>query len=171
MIAFVGSPFLLGSLGNQPQFLNAQSVARFSQNVSQNVIEIKHVWVSIGSAFDRTFNMTLSSQKWSEIVKSLSSVWLFAALWTIAHQAPLSMEFSRQEYWSRLPPPGNLPDPGIILLWMPFYTESKICCSISSVLSKALIRRISLKMLSYFCQDFFLNHISLRNVLSWLSKR
>ena len=128
MIAFVGSPFLLGSLGNQPQFLNAQSVARFSQNVSQNVIEIKHVWVSIGSAFDRTFNMTLSSQKWSEIVKSLSSVWLFAALWTIAHQAPLSMEFSRQEYWSRLPPPGNLPDPGIILLWMPFYTESKICC-------------------------------------------
>ena len=36
-------------------------------------------------------------------------------LWTVAHQAPLSMEFSRQEYWSRLPcpPPGHLPDPGI----------------------------------------------------------
>ena len=35
--------------------------------------------------------------------------------WTRAHQAPLSMEFSRQEYWSRLlcPPPGDLPDPGI----------------------------------------------------------
>ena len=34
--------------------------------------------------------------------------------WTIAHQAPLSMEFSRQEYWSRLPLPSpDLPDPGI----------------------------------------------------------
>ena len=36
-------------------------------------------------------------------------------LWTVAHQAPPSMGFSRQEYWSRLlsPPPGDLPDPGI----------------------------------------------------------
>ena len=36
-------------------------------------------------------------------------------LWTVAHQAPLSMEFSRQEYWSRLPflSPGDLPDQGI----------------------------------------------------------
>ena len=35
--------------------------------------------------------------------------------WTVAHQAPLSMEFSRQEYWSGLPcpSPGDLPDPGI----------------------------------------------------------
>ena len=35
--------------------------------------------------------------------------------WTVAHQAPLSIGFSRQEYWSRLPcpPPGHLPDPGI----------------------------------------------------------
>ena len=35
--------------------------------------------------------------------------------WTVSHQAPLSMEFSRQEYWSGLPcpPPGYLPDPGI----------------------------------------------------------
>ena len=35
--------------------------------------------------------------------------------WTVVHQAPLSMGFSRQEYWSGLscPPPGELPDPGI----------------------------------------------------------
>ena len=40
-----------------------------------------------------------------------------ATLWTVAHQAPLSMGFSRQEYWSGLPcpPPGELPDPGIKL--------------------------------------------------------
>ena len=48
-------------------------------------------------------------------VKSLSHVQLFATLWTVAHQAPPSMEFSRQEYWSGvpLPSPGDLPDPGI----------------------------------------------------------
>ena len=48
-------------------------------------------------------------------VKSLSHVRLFATLWTIAHQAPLSTGFSRQEYWSGLPfpSPGDLPNPGI----------------------------------------------------------
>ena len=48
-------------------------------------------------------------------VKSLSHVQLFATPWTVAHQAPLSMEFSRQEYWSGLPfpSPGDLSDPGI----------------------------------------------------------
>ena len=39
----------------------------------------------------------------------------FATVWTVAYQAPLSMGFSRQEYWSglSLPSPGDLPDPGI----------------------------------------------------------
>ena len=48
-------------------------------------------------------------------VKLLSRVRLFATLWTVARQAPLSMGFSRQEYWSGLPfpPPGDLPNPGI----------------------------------------------------------
>ena len=45
----------------------------------------------------------------------LSHVQLFATPWTIAHQAHLSMEFSRQEYWSGLPflRPGDRPNPGI----------------------------------------------------------
>ena len=40
---------------------------------------------------------------------------LFATPWTVAHQPPLSMEFSRQEYWSELPfpSPGDPPNPGI----------------------------------------------------------
>ena len=44
-----------------------------------------------------------------------SHVPLFVTPWTIAHQAPLSMEFSRQEYWRGLPflPLGDLLDPGI----------------------------------------------------------
>ena len=48
-------------------------------------------------------------------VKSLSRVRLFATPWTVAHQAPLSMGFSRQEYWSELPfpSPGDLSHPGI----------------------------------------------------------
>ena len=43
------------------------------------------------------------------------TVQLFGTLWTVALQALLSMEFSKQEYWSQqvLPTPGDLPDPGI----------------------------------------------------------
>ena len=52
----------------------------------------------------------LPERKWK-----WSHVQLFATLWTVAHQAPPSMGFSRQEYWSGLPfpSPGDLPDPGI----------------------------------------------------------
>ena len=48
-------------------------------------------------------------------MKLLSQVQLFATPWTVAHQAPQSMDFSRQEYWSGLPfpSPGDLPNPGI----------------------------------------------------------
>ena len=44
-----------------------------------------------------------------------SNVRLYEILWTVVCQAPLSMGFSRQRYWSELscPPPGDLPDPGI----------------------------------------------------------
>ena len=50
-------------------------------------------------------------------VQSLSRVRLFATPWTVAHQAPLSMGFPRQEYWSGFPfpSPGHLPDTGIEL--------------------------------------------------------
>ena len=48
------------------------------------------------------------------MLNHFSHVWMFATLWTVAHQAPLSMRFSRQEYWSGLPCPlpEDLPDPG-----------------------------------------------------------
>ena len=47
--------------------------------------------------------------------KSIQSFQLFATPWTVAFQGPLSMGFSRQEYWSGLPfpSPGDLPDSGI----------------------------------------------------------
>ena len=52
----------------------------------------------------------------------LSYVWLFVIPWTVAHQTPLSLGFSRQEYWSGLPfpLPGDLPNPGI----KPVFLES-----------------------------------------------
>ena len=49
------------------------------------------------------------------MLNRFNNVQLFVTRWTVANQAPLSMGFSRQEYWSGLPcpPPGDLPDPGI----------------------------------------------------------
>ena len=49
------------------------------------------------------------------VLSCFSCVQLFVTPWTVALQAPLSMEFSRREYWSGLPCPlqGDLPDPGI----------------------------------------------------------
>ena len=49
------------------------------------------------------------------LLSHFSRVRFFVTLWPVAHQAPPSMGFSRQEYWSglRCPPPGDLPKPGI----------------------------------------------------------
>ena len=51
------------------------------------------------------------------MLSHFSRVQFFETPWTVAHQAPLSMGFSMQEYWSGLPfpVPGDLPDPGIEL--------------------------------------------------------
>ena len=48
------------------------------------------------------------------VLSRFSHVLLFAALWTVTHQAPLSMGLSRQKYWHELPfpAPGDLPDSG-----------------------------------------------------------
>ena len=58
---------------------------------------------------------TLALANGNIIVKSLSPVQLFATPWTVAYQAPPSMGFSRQGYWSGLlsPSPGDLSDPGM----------------------------------------------------------
>ena len=53
-------------------------------------------WVAISSS---------SAWKWKVKVKSLSRAWFLASPWTAAHQAPPSMGFSRQEYWSGVPLP------------------------------------------------------------------
>ena len=74
-------------------------------------------WTRVSHTIDRFFTIWAireaqrkPKKDWSE-VKSLSHVQLFATPWTVAHQAPRSMGFSRQEYWSGLP----FPSPGILL--------------------------------------------------------
>ena len=54
-------------------------------------------------------------------VWALSHVLLFVTLWTVAHQTPLSMKFSRQEYWSGLP----LPSPGKGMLSIVYNKHAK----------------------------------------------
>ena len=64
----------------------------------------------------------------SVLTNTLSHVQLFATPWTVAHQAPQSMEFSRHEYWSGLPfpSPGDLHDPGIKLMSSALQEDSSL---------------------------------------------
>ena len=99
--------------------------------------EIRYVFLSLYYCISRTWHIAIAYQIWMNewpgvwpsssglhlshtlllllLLSCFSHVQLFATLWTIVHQTPLSMGFSKQEHWSRLhcPPPGYLPDPGI----------------------------------------------------------
>ena len=72
---------------------------------------------SLSFAFQNSFRTInrINHQLFLKKFWSLHHVQLFVTPWTVIRQAPLSMEFSRQEYWSGLPfpSPGDLPDPGI----------------------------------------------------------
>ena len=74
-----------------------------------------------------------NSWKWKVKVKSLSCVRLFATPWTAAYQAPPSMGFSRQEYWSGVSSPSpqwHLNSPKLLphLLWLPLICGSSFTC-------------------------------------------
>ena len=81
-------------------------------------------------------------------VKSLSHVWLSATRWTVACQTPLSMGFSRQEYWIGLPfpSPGNLPNPGMEP-WSPALQADALSSEPPSYRTIALISHASKVML------------------------
>ena len=65
--------------------------------------------------FPLSWKSFLQAVGWKHRISPLSCLRLFATLWTVARQAPLSKGFPRQEYWNRLPfpSPGDLPYPGI----------------------------------------------------------
>ena len=105
---------LKGTLQNEPEFQSLWLVTRRKWNSS-----------SCSSTFHSKLpaSSLVISEGW---VACLVHVWMLGlfsriqlceAPWTVAHQAPLSMGFSRQEYWSGLPcpPPGDFPNPGIKL--------------------------------------------------------
>ena len=94
-----------------------------------------------------------------------SHVGLFATLRTVAHQAPLSMGFSRQQYWSGLPvlAPGHLPNPGI----KPMSPASPALAGDSLPLSHLGSEKVEYEevnqwscILSYFCVTFMLQETS-----------
>ena len=92
----------------------------FSQINMQNFMDIdfwrllfvpRFPWTPLAEVWK--FSQALLRFAW--VLSHFSRVRLFATPWTVVCKAPLSMGFSRQEYWSGLPcpPPGDLPDPGI----------------------------------------------------------
>ena len=72
-------------------------------------------WATWGALYTFIIMQIKSESSTYLLLSYFSRVWFFATLWTIGCQVPLSLGFSRQEYWSGLPcvPPGDLPDPGI----------------------------------------------------------
>ena len=91
----------------------------FSFNISpysehSGLISFRMDWLDL-LAIQGTLKSSPTPQFKSIEVKSLSCVRLFAMPWTVAYYTPLSMGFSRQEYWSGVPfpSPEDLPDPGI----------------------------------------------------------
>ena len=87
------------------------------------------------------------------MLSCFNHVQLFVTLWTVVHQAPLSMEFSRKEYWSGLPcpSPGNLLDPGIkprsLALQVDLY-QGSICLYMIEITYRNNLKEI----LSYYQQ-------------------
>ena len=80
-------------------------------------------------------------------VKSFSHVQLFGTPWTITYQAPLSMGFSRQEYWSGLPFPS--PEVATFCLWGEDKYASNLCPSVSKMVFSSCFFQIFLYLI--FC--------------------
>ena len=77
----------------------------------------------------------------------------FVTLWTIAHQAPLSMKFPRREYWSALPfpSPGDLPDPGIKPMLLHWQSDSLLLRHQGSPKSRMRTSILIISDKSYIC--------------------
>ena len=110
--------------------------------------------------------------KWKVKVKSLSRVWFLVTPWTAAHQAPQSMGFSRQEYWSGVPLPSSLKSSNIIYIYILkssyiyIYNQTVVCVGLelafgmteeTQCLRKFCFFFLNLSLMaSLFQTDFFL---------------
>ena len=93
--------------------------------------------------------------KWKVKVKSLSRVWLFATPWTAAHQAPPSLGFSRQEYWSGVPLPSPLTLLGLhFTLWLEISCHhTELPYASSATIREKLFSTQSLNKKAVLCSD------------------
>ena len=93
----------------QSRFSPSQTCSRYNNSLHFKAIGSCFCTLTLRCLFQRFYKL----EKWKCWL--LSCVWLFATAWTLAHQAPLSVDSSRQEYWSGLPfpSPGDLPHPGL----------------------------------------------------------
>ena len=114
-------------------YLSTKSNSWFLQKLLLLLSHFSHVWLCVtpiecllpgspipGILQGRTLEwiaISSNARKWEVKVKSLSRVWLLATSWTAAHQAPPSMGFSRQEYWSGLSLPSPLYRSSSSQLW------------------------------------------------------
>ena len=102
----------------EKEMANHSSILAWKIPCMEEPGKLQSMWLQrVGHDWATELNGKNSEPQWSKRLhaQSLSCVSLFVTLWTVAHQALLSMEFSRQEYWSGLPfsPPRGLPNPGI----------------------------------------------------------
>ena len=97
------------------------------------------------------------------VVKVTQSCLTLVTSWTVARQVPLSMGFSRQQYWSGLPfpSPGDLPDPGITVLVIHPKKHEKYCSKCQHNL------RDSLKSFKYICPDQNIHLQAKDYIFSW----
>ena len=86
------------------------------------------VWNNVGKCLHMKKETECNWHIYCAVLSHCSCVRLFATLWTVACQAPLSMGSSRQEHWSGLPwpPPGNLPGPRIKAMSITSYTGRQV---------------------------------------------
>ena len=106
--------YLVPSCAEIPTFLrwgSCLSLGKVHGSYSDSKFNFELIIYNIMGVAHPLGHALYNAWKW----KSLSHVQLFATPWTVTCQAPLSVEFSRSEYWSGLPffSPGDLPNPGI----------------------------------------------------------
>ena len=97
------------------QGTSAASPAHRGESQGQALLKWNKRQSSTTDVFHFSRSSWVNNTMCAHTLSRFSRVRLFATPWTVAHQAPLSTGFSRQEYWSGLPctSPGDLPDPGI----------------------------------------------------------
>ena len=91
--------------------MGSQRAISGSSSITIIIIWLK---VSLGSV-DLQWDALMCPSEFLGVLSCFSHIWLCVTLRTVAHQAPLSMRFSRQEYWREMPcpPSGDLSNPGI----------------------------------------------------------